>query len=105
MLRFLLVTAALSLIKNSKKMKYMNIMKRIGRNRAIVAIGRILVEIFCVMISKNVESNDEIETLSLRYYNFYLTCCKRIYHLQHENAWGGKYSMAFFGYFSMAENG
>lgn len=44
MLRFLLVTAALSLIKNSKKMKYMNIMKRIGRNRAIVAIARILVE-------------------------------------------------------------
>ena len=94
MLRFLLVTAALSLIKNSKKMKYMNIMKRIGRNRAMVAIGRILVETFCVMISKNVESNDDIETLSLRYYNFYLTCCKRIYHLQHENAWGGKYSMA-----------
>ena len=94
MLRFLLVTAALSLIKNSKKMKYMNIMKRIGRSRAMVTIGRILVETFCVMISKNVESNDDIETLSLRYYNFYLTCCKRIYHLQHENAWGGKYSMA-----------
>ena len=42
----------------------------------MVAIGRILVETFCVMISKNVESNDDIETLSLRYYNFYMACLK-----------------------------
>ena len=78
MLRFLLVTAALSLIKYSRKMKmkYLSIVRRTGRNRAIVAIGRILVEIFCVMISKSVESHDDIETFSLRYYNFYMACLK-----------------------------
>ena len=31
--------------------------------------------------------------------------CKRIYYLQHEDARGGKYSMAFSGYLSMAKNG
>jgi len=31
--------------------------------------------------------------------------CERIYHRLHENTGGGKYSMAFSGYFSMGENG
>ena len=54
MLRFILVTAAHSLIKYSKKMKmkYLSIVRRTGRNRAIVAIARILVETIYVMLSK-----------------------------------------------------
>ena len=54
MLRFILVTAAHSLIKYSRKMKmkYLSIVRRTGRNRAIVAIARILVETIYVMLSK-----------------------------------------------------
>ena len=68
MLRFILVTAAHSLIKYSKKMrmKYLSIVRRTGRNRAIVAIARILVETIYVMLSKGVEFDDQIETLTER---------------------------------------
>ncbi|MFG1555421.1 MAG: IS110 family transposase [Thermoplasmataceae archaeon] len=54
MLRFILVTAAHSLIKYSRKMKmkYLSIVRRTGRNRAIVAIAGILVETIYVMLSK-----------------------------------------------------
>ncbi len=68
MLRFILVTAAHSLIKYSKKMKmkYLSIVRRTGRNRAIVAIAGILVETIYVMLSKGVEFDDQIETLTER---------------------------------------
>ncbi len=68
MLRFILVTAAHSLIKYSRKMKmkYLSIVRRTGRNRAIVAIARILVETIYVMLSKGVEFHDQIETLTER---------------------------------------
>ena len=68
MLRFILVTAAHSLIKYSRKMKmkYLSIVRRLGKNRAIVAIARILVETIYVMLSRGVEFNDQIEILTER---------------------------------------
>jgi transposase len=68
MIRFILVTAAHSLIKYSKKMKmkYLSIVRRLGKNRAIVAIARILVESIYTMLSRGVEFNDQIETLTVR---------------------------------------
>ena len=68
MLRFILVTAAHSLIKYSRKMKmkYLSIVRRLGKNRAIVAIARILVETIYVMLSRGVEFNDQIENLTER---------------------------------------
>jgi transposase len=68
MLRFILVTAAHSLIKYSKRMrmKYLSIVRRLGKNRAIVAIARILVECIYTMLSRNVEFSDQIETLTER---------------------------------------
>ena len=46
MLRFILITAAHSVIKYSDRMKkkYIFIVRRLGKNCAIVAIARILVE-------------------------------------------------------------
>ena len=68
MLRFILVNAAHTVIKYSKrmKMKYLSIVKRLGKNRAIAAIARILVKTIYVMLSKGVEFDDQIETLSER---------------------------------------
>jgi hypothetical protein len=40
--------------------------RRTGRNRAIVAIAGILVETIYVMLSKGVEFDDQIETLTER---------------------------------------
>ena len=57
MLRFILVTAAHIIIKYSKRMKakYLSIVRRLGKNRAIVAIARILLECIYVMLTKNKE--------------------------------------------------
>jgi len=46
MLRYLLIIAAHTIIKYSKKMKkkYLSLVRRIGKSRAIVAISRILAE-------------------------------------------------------------
>ena len=68
MLRFILVTAAYSLIKYSKKMKmkYLSIVRRIGKNSAMVAIARIQLETIYVRLSRGVEFNDQIEPLSER---------------------------------------
>ncbi len=68
MLRFVLVTAAHSLIRYSRKMrmKYPSIVHRLGKNRAIVAIARILVECIYIMLSRGVEFHDQIETLTER---------------------------------------
>ncbi len=48
------------------KMKYLSIVRRTGRNRAIVAIARILVETIYVMLLKGMEFHDQIETLTER---------------------------------------
>ena len=66
MLRFILVTAAHSLIKYSKemKMKYLSIVRRLGKNRAIVAIARILLESIFIMLSRKKEFDNDIESLT-----------------------------------------
>jgi hypothetical protein len=66
MLRYLLVLAAHTVIKYSKKMKnkYLCLVKRIGKNRAIVAIARILAETIFTMLKKDVDFEDEIIPLT-----------------------------------------
>ena len=68
MLRFVLVTAAHSVIKYSRKMKqkYMHIVRRTGMKRAIVAIARILAETVYTMLSRNTEFMDSIDSLTER---------------------------------------
>lgn len=68
MLRFVLVTAAHSVIKYSQKLKkkYLSIVKRLGKNRAIVAIARLLIEIVYAMLTKGEDFVDEIESLTER---------------------------------------
>ena len=68
MLRYLLVLAAHTLKKYSKKMKnkYLSLVRRIGRNRAIVAIARILAETIFTMLKKDVDFVDEIIPLTER---------------------------------------
>ena len=53
-LRFMHVPAAHSVIKYSQKLKkkYLNIVKRLGKNRAIVAIARLLIEIMYAMLPR-----------------------------------------------------
>ena len=61
-----MVLAAQTVIKYSKKMKnkYLSLVRRIGRNRAIVAIARILAETIFTMLKKNVDFEDEIIPLT-----------------------------------------
>ena len=68
MLRFILVTAAHVTIRYSKRMKakYLSIVRRLGKNRAIVAIARILLECIYVMLTKNIEFEDNIDSLTER---------------------------------------
>ncbi len=68
MLRFILVTAAHSLIKYSRKMKmkYLSTIRRLGKNRAIIAVAKILVETIYVILSRGVKFNDQIEPLTER---------------------------------------
>jgi len=53
-------------IKYSKKMKnkYFSLVKRIGKNSAIVAIARILAETIFAMLKKNFDFEDEIIPLT-----------------------------------------
>ncbi|MHB1812556.1 MAG: IS110 family RNA-guided transposase [Thermoplasmataceae archaeon] len=66
MLRFVLVSAAHSAIKYSSKMKakYLKIVRRLGRNRAIVTIARILLENIFVMLSRGIEFIDNMDGLT-----------------------------------------
>jgi len=66
MLRYLLVLAAFTVIKYSKKRKnkYLSLVRRIGKNRAIVAIARILAETIFTMLKKNFDFEDEIISLT-----------------------------------------
>jgi len=66
MLGYLLVLAAHTVIKYSRKMKnkHLSLVRRIGENRAIVAIARILAETIFTMLKKNVDFEDEIIPLT-----------------------------------------
>ena len=68
MLRFVLVTASHTAIKRSKRLrsKYLSIVRRVGRNRAIVAIARILTELIYTMLRNNTEFLDKIDSLTER---------------------------------------
>lgn len=66
LLRFILVNAAHHVIKYSKRMrsKYLSLVRRLGKNRAIVAIARHLLEAIYAMLSKQVEYEDNISRLT-----------------------------------------
>jgi transposase len=68
MLRFILVNAAHVVIRYSKRMKnkYLSLVRKLGRNRAIVAIARILLETIYTMLKKGVDFIDQIDTLTER---------------------------------------
>ena len=68
MLRFILVNAAHTSIKYSLKMKkkYLSIVRRLGKNRSIVAIARILLETIYKMLSSGHEFIDNIDSLTER---------------------------------------
>ena len=68
MLRFILVAASHTAIKKSKKLraKYLSIVRRVGKNRAIVAIARILAELIFTMLKNNKEFLDKIDSLTAR---------------------------------------
>ena len=71
MLRFILVHAAHIVIKHSKRLKskYLSIVRRIGKKRAIVAIARILIEMIYTMLKKDEDFVDEIDALTERKMN------------------------------------
>ena len=71
MLRFILVNAAYIVIKHSKRLKskYLSIVRRIGKKRAIVAIARILIEMIYTMLKKDEDFVDEIDALTERKMN------------------------------------
>ena len=68
MLRFILVNAAHLVIKYSKKMKikYLSLVRRLGKNSAIAAVARILAETIWTMLSRGVALYDEIDSLTER---------------------------------------
>ncbi len=63
-----MVNAAHTVIKYSKRMrnKYLSLVRRIGKNRAIVAIARALLEKIFIMLKKGEEFIDNIDTLTER---------------------------------------
>ena len=67
-LRFVLVTASHTAIKRSRRLrtKYLSIVRRVGRNRAIVAIARILAELIFTMLKNNFEFIDRIDSITER---------------------------------------
>jgi hypothetical protein len=71
MLRFILVNAAHIVIKHSKRLrsKYLSIVRRLGKKRAIVAIARILIEMIYTMLKKDEDFVDEIDALTERKIN------------------------------------
>ena len=46
------------------KSKYLKIVKRLGKNRSIVAIARLLIEIIYIMLTKNEDFIDQIDSLN-----------------------------------------
>ena len=67
-LRFIMVNAAHSVVKYSDRMrrKYLSLVRRLGRNRAIVAIARILIETIYTMLKKGEHFVDQIDPLTER---------------------------------------
>ena len=63
-----LVAASHTTVKRSKRprSKYLSIVRRVGRNRAIVAIARILAEIVYFMLKNGVEFIGKIDSLTER---------------------------------------
>ena len=63
-----LVAASHTTVKRSKRprSKYLSIVRRVGRNRAIVAIARILAEIVYIMLKNGVEFIGKIDSLTER---------------------------------------
>ena len=61
-------TAAHSVIKFSDRMrrKYLSLVRRLGRNRAIVAIARILIKTIYTMLTRGMEFIDRIDALTER---------------------------------------
>ncbi len=68
LLRFILVNAAHIVISYSKSMrlKYLSIVRRLGKNRSIVAIARHLLTIIYTMLTKRVLFIDNIDSLTER---------------------------------------
>ena len=68
MLRFVLVIASHTAIQRSKRLRaqYLSMVRRVGRNRAIVAIARILAELIFTMLKNNKEFIDKIDSLTER---------------------------------------
>ena len=68
MLRFVLVTTSHIAVKKSKKLrsKYLSIDRRVGRNRAIVAVAMMFEEIIFTMLKNNSEFMDRIDSLTER---------------------------------------
>jgi ATP-dependent protease HslVU (ClpYQ) peptidase subunit len=68
MIRYVLVLAAHSQVKYSKKMrkKYLSIVHRLGKNRSIVAIARLLMEIIFTMLTRHEKYMDENDSLTER---------------------------------------
>lgn len=66
MLRFILVNCAHTVIKYSRrfKAKYNSLVKRLGKNRSIVAIARLLAETIYTMLVRRVRFIDEIDSLT-----------------------------------------
>lgn len=68
MLKFIFVNAAHMVIKYSKKMKikYLRPERTLGKNRAIVALARILAETIWTMLSRCTAFYDEMDILTDR---------------------------------------
>ncbi|MCL4328951.1 MAG: IS110 family transposase [Candidatus Thermoplasmatota archaeon] len=66
MLRFILVNAAHSVIRYSRRMrsKYLSLVRRVGKYRAVVAIARHLLEVIYTMLTGRVEFMDSIDSLT-----------------------------------------
>ncbi len=66
MLRFIMVNAAHIVIKYSKIMrsKYLSLVRRVGKNRAIVAIARILLERIFIMLTRGEKFIDNVDELT-----------------------------------------
>ena len=68
MLRFIMVNAAHIVVKYSDRMrrKYLSLVRRLGKNRAMVAIARIMPETIYTMLKKGEHFVDQIDTLTAK---------------------------------------
>ena len=68
MIRFILVNAAHMVIKYSRRMRirYLSLVRRLGKSRAVVAIARNLAETIWTMLSRGIAFLDKIDSLTER---------------------------------------